>query len=109
MTVSEPEPEFDDLDRGWFEALFDLRADEHSCGGVLSETTDNTIVWTAEPDGYCNRCYALAFKQHLHANAKNPEIATDAERADAEKHAKHASQLWASEPRSAVSPLLPPD
>lgn len=57
------EPEFDQIDREQVEALLDLRADTHSCGGLLSETT------VADGHGYdidhqtCFRCLALAQQQ----------------------------------------------
>lgn len=62
LLYSEPEPEFDQFDREHFEALFNLRADTCSCGGLLSETT-------GEPHGYdinhitCWRCHSLATRQ----------------------------------------------
>lgn len=98
MTVTDTEPEYDELDRGWVEALLDLQADEHTCGGRLSETTDNKIVWTAEPAGFCNRCYALAYKQHLQVHAKHPEAPSTREREEAEKDAANAARMWRSDP-----------
>jgi hypothetical protein len=60
------EPEWDDDDRAWVEALLDLEAQRcPGCGGHLPETTDpaNDGAYVTGPPHRCHRCTALHARQ----------------------------------------------
>lgn len=74
MVASRPEPEWDDEQQGWMIALGVYRADLHTCGHPLSETTDpaNENAYTADLPTRCHACTALDVKQQEYKDAQHP-------------------------------------
>jgi len=73
--VTTTEPEWDEAERGWAEALALLEADTCSgCGHPLSETTEPDAEgdWDTPLPDRCHACTALAIHQERYA--KTPHV-----------------------------------
>jgi hypothetical protein len=78
-TTSTVEPEYDTESYDLLAALYDIEADQHSCGHPLSETTsweadesnkDRSIVYEADAPLRCMACTVAARKQKEFEEAK---------------------------------------